>query len=131
MAADGTVSLQCEPFRSVRDLRILKGHFEHLMALDDPSKEDFLFFELLDQDPISDVMAKIKTRYPNAVHLAYTERVANTSITYSGLEHKSLTVREHFSRFFESVTHDEMSEEHQELLDQVIRELGDTLESTS
>ena len=65
------------------------------------------------KDPISDVMAKLKTIYPNAVHLTYVERTSNTQIAYSGLEHKTLSVREHFTRFFESVTPDELTEDHQ------------------
>ena len=131
MDASGEVTVDLVPFESVRDVRILRDQFDNLMAGDDPSPTDFLFFELLDKDPISDVMAKLKTIYPNAVHLTYVERTSDTQIAYSGLEHKTLSVREHFTRFFESVTPDELSEEHLKMLDEVILDLGEDLESSS
>ncbi len=114
-----------------RDLRVKRGLFEELMTESDPHPEDYLFFELENRDPISEVMNRLRQKYPNAVHLAYVRQEVETSLTTVTKQHHEVRIESHFSRFFEEVTGAALQPDQEEVLLKVIGELGDTLEPSS
>lgn len=52
-----------------RDMRVLKGTFDELMQ---DESDDYIFFELEDQNYVMDAMSQLRRRYPYAMGLEYT-----------------------------------------------------------
>lgn len=129
--ADGQIETQRVPMPIRRDLRVKRGLFEDLMADADPHPEDYLFFELENRDPISEVMNRLRDKYPNAVHLMYVRHDVDTTLTTVSRQHHEIRIETHFSRFFEEVTGAALASDQEETLMEVISELGDALEPSS
>jgi exonuclease SbcD len=130
MDRDGEISVQRMPILPVHDLRVVQGDFASIDAdaEEDPNRNDYIFFELTDRDPISEVMARLKAKYPNAVHLSYVERQREGPLSVATTQHHELSIEDHFSRFYESVTKEPLEDDQRTRLTDVIRELGTALE---
>ncbi len=129
--AEGNVQTSRVPTPIRRDLRVKRGLFEELMAQDDSHSEDYLFFELENRDPISEVMNRLRDKYPNAVHLMYVEREIETELGTAPTQHHEVRIEDHFSSFFEQVTGAALEEDQRSALMTVIAELGDAVEPPS
>lgn len=66
----GTVTSQRIPFRPKRNLRIIRGRFEDLLAIAEPS-EDFIKIVLTDPEPVIDPMRRLREFYPSACQMIY------------------------------------------------------------
>lgn len=130
LAADGSVDTQRIPISGKRDLRVVRGRFDDLIATPEGPTQDYLFFELTNENPVSDVMNRLRERYPNAVHLTYLRQDQETELQTTATHHQERSVYEHFSDFFELVTGHELGEDRQAALIEVLAELGDELEAT-
>ena len=62
---EGRVTTEFHPLVPRKDVRIIEGTFDELMAKDDPAPNDFLMAELMDDKPVIDVMARLRKKYPN------------------------------------------------------------------
>ena len=129
--ADGQIETQRIPMPMRRDLRVKRGLFDDLMTDADPHPEDYLFFELENRDPISEVMNRLRDKYPNAVHLMYVRQDIDTTLTTVNRQHHEIRIETHFSRFFEEVTGAALAVDQEETLMEIIGELGDILEPSS
>jgi DNA repair protein SbcD/Mre11 len=129
--ADGVVATERVPMPIRRDLRVKRGLFETLMAEEDVQPKDYIFFELENRDPISEVMNRLRETYPNAVHLMYVERDVDTALTTPSVQHHEVRIEDHFARFFEQVTGAPLEDDQDAALREVIGELGDELEPPS
>ncbi len=69
---NGTVQTAFLPFSPRRDVRVVEGNFNEIMARNGCS--DFLLFRLTDREPILDGMAKLRQKYPNAMALEMPNR---------------------------------------------------------
>jgi exonuclease SbcD len=130
LGADGSIETRRLPIRGPRDLRVVHGSFDEVMAASDGNRSDYLFFELTDQNPISDVMNRLRERYPNAVHLSYVTQVLETELQTATTHHNETSVFEHFSNFFEIVNGYSLGEEREGALIQVLADLGDEMEAS-
>lgn len=70
----GTVETTFLPFTPKRDVRVVTGLFDDIMAQDDERPDDFLLVRLEDTEPILDGMAKIRKKYPHALALETPNR---------------------------------------------------------
>ena len=69
---DGTWTRRRRPLEARRDLRILTGTLDELLApsfYQDEAVEDYLKIVLTDERALFDPMAKLRTVYPNILHL--------------------------------------------------------------
>jgi DNA repair protein SbcD/Mre11 len=131
MGPEGEVETRRVPLQGERDLRVLRGSFDEVMAMSGANRKDYLFFELTNENPVSDVMNRLRERYPNAVHLCYLTQAIETALETVTTHHNELSVFEHFGHFFELVTGNELGEERTEALIEVLAELGDDMAASS
>lgn len=130
MGPDGAIETQRLPVHGRRDLRVIRGSFDEVVLGSDGNPNDYLFFELTDQNPVSDVMNRLRERYPNAVHLSYVTPVLETELQTATTHHNETSVFEHFRTFFEIVSGSELGDEREEALIEVLAELGDEMEAS-
>jgi len=71
MDAHGACAIEQVPLRPRRDLRVLEGALEDLLEQGrrDPAAQDYLLVRLQDRHAILDPMGKLRTVYPNVLHL--------------------------------------------------------------
>ena len=131
MDGNGDITVQRIPITPVHDLRVIQGTFSAICAEahEDPHRDDYIFFELTDRDPISEVMARLKVSYPNAVHLRYAERQVEGPMKVASTQHREVSMDKHFERFYHAVTKETLEDDQRARLAQVIRELGADLEA--
>lgn len=88
--ADGKVTLEKRLLTPIRDMRTVEGKIDEILK--HPVNEDYVFVRLLDETPVLMPMEKIRSVYPNAMHVERviqapqinggekTERVARTKM---------------------------------------------------
>ncbi|MDN6398257.1 MAG: exonuclease SbcCD subunit D [Alkalibacterium sp.] len=64
-----TFNVEMIEIKTERDMKVLKGTFNELMA---DESEDYIFFELEDNNYVMDAMNQLRRRYPYAMGLEYT-----------------------------------------------------------
>lgn len=71
MDARGACAVEQIPLRPRRELRVLEGELEDLLARGrrDPAAGDYLLVRLLDRHAILDPMGRLRAVYPNVLHL--------------------------------------------------------------
>ncbi|WP_156292027.1 exonuclease SbcCD subunit D [Oceanobacillus salinisoli] len=67
MDADGNISIEKRLLTPRRDIRIVEATMEEL--LQQPVNEDYVFVRLLDEAPVLSPMEKVRSVYPNAMHV--------------------------------------------------------------
>lgn len=104
--ATGNVSIERIKLTPRRDLRILEGNLQDLIAAgaNDPGREDYVMARLTDSGALLDAMSRLRAAYPNALTI---ERIEPTGIT-NGLDtahdHRKVGIQDLFSRFYEDMT---------------------------
>lgn len=92
----------------LRDMRILRGSFAEIIT---QSSNDYIFFELTDDEIIFDPMNQLRKKFPNAMGLEYVNRqtvtVSDISLTKSDLKTKKLP--DLFIDFYENFTETSLS----------------------
>lgn len=63
----GELSIEKIHFTPRRDLREVKGYLKEILQM--PQSEDYCFVTLLDETPVLQPMAQIRTVFPNAMHV--------------------------------------------------------------
>ena len=94
-----------------RDLRCIEGRMEDILA-EAPSageREDYVMVKLLDKDPILDPMGKLRTIYPNVLHLERPLYEGSGSVARLDVDHRTIGDVDLFSLFFKEVTGDEIT----------------------
>lgn len=98
-----------------RDMRVLKGTFEELMA---KKSEDYVFFELEDESYVMDAMNQLRRRFPNAMGLEYISRKEETdrALAYHQKQLKALSTETVFAHFYQQYKGKELNEEHRNII---------------
>ncbi|MFD2759782.1 exonuclease SbcCD subunit D [Lentibacillus juripiscarius] len=65
--ADGNVSIEKRGLTPARDIRTVEATMEELLM--HPVSEDYVFVRLLDETPVLSPMERIRSVYPNAMHV--------------------------------------------------------------
>ncbi|WP_428609526.1 exonuclease SbcCD subunit D [Sedimenticola sp.] len=67
----GVKQIEQVDLKPLHDMRILEGELEQLLAQGkaDPQRDDYLLVRLTDTHAILDIMGKLRTVYPNVLHL--------------------------------------------------------------
>ena len=72
-------------------------------------REDYVMVKLLDKDPILDPMGKLRTIYPNVLHLERPLYEGSGSVARLDVDHRTIGDVDLFSLFFKEVTGDEIT----------------------
>ena len=105
-----------------RDMRIVKGLFDEIM---EQQSEDYLFFELLDENFVIDAMNQLKRRYPNAIGLEYVakkEREENSSIKHQEQLEK-LSIQDIFADFYTHYKEKNLTDERKDIIDNILHQM--------
>lgn len=103
MDGEGNTEIEKRVLQPLRDLRTVEGYMEDILKL--PSSDDYVFVHLLDETPVLSPMEKVRSVFPNAMHV---ER-KNFSIQHSSGNSGQVQARrkmsdlELFRTFYEEV----------------------------
>ncbi|MCJ7841036.1 exonuclease SbcCD subunit D [Lederbergia sp. NSJ-179] len=128
---DGEVSIEKRLFTPKREMRTIEATMSELLT--DPVCEDYVFVRLLDETPILSPMEKIRSVYPNAMHVE-RKHLATETISTSKQVRSKMSDLELFQSFYEQVKGEKASEETErifrEVLDELLREEQETATPT-
>lgn len=130
MDAEGKISLDKRLLKPRRDIRTVEATLEELLT--HSINEDYVFVKLLDDAPVLSPMEKIKSVYPNAMHverinysLSSTSTESETTVNRSKMSDLDL-----FKSFYKEVKGDDATEETEaifkEVLDDLLKEANET-----
>jgi exonuclease SbcD len=124
---DAAGGARIEPIRLTprRDLRILEGRLADLLVRPAPgaSLDDYLLVRLTDKEALLDPIGKLRTVYPNVLHLERPGLLEGGTLGTAGRDHLRHTAEELFASFFEQVTDDPLGDPERAVLAEVIEDL--------
>lgn len=105
-----------------RDLRSVTGFMNDILTHD--KNEDYVFVNLLDETPVISPMEKIRTVYPNAMHIS-RQSTLNYSVEPTRVNEKQhiLTPLEKYELFFKKVKGTNLTSEQLEIIHEIMNEL--------
>lgn len=110
----------------LRDLRVIKGEFNELIA---GESQDYIYFELTDQTYVMEAMNKLRSRYPNAMGIDYInlkiKEKASQERTSSEL--RSLELDELFNEFYQDARDRQLDHPRQDIVHEITREVHKAL----
>lgn len=136
VAAQTPAQIQLLPLTALRDVRIIEGELAHLLDLGitDAKREDYLMVRLLDKHAILDAMGKLRSVYPNVLHLERTGLMAGEQAVALNRDHIKKGEMAMFRDFFSQVSGEELSDAQQAVMDEILTKLhrdeGDSVGST-
>lgn len=121
--ADGFVDIEKKELIPKRDLRTVKGTMEEILQF--PVSDDYIFVQLLDKTPVLSPMEKIRSVFPNAMHverknISFPSTFVGTS---SSLKRKDKSDLELFQAFYKEVKGVKPTEDMNEILKDVLDEM--------
>ncbi|HEX6595027.1 MAG TPA: exonuclease SbcCD subunit D [Bacillota bacterium] len=129
MDEHGEVSIAQRDLHPKRDMRTVETTMEDLLSK--PINEDYVFVRLTDKTPILSPMEKIRSVYPNAMHVErkhYFLPLASVTRDET-VDRKQMSDLDLFKAFYKDVKGEEPSEETEaifkEVLDDLLRENED------
>ncbi|MGI2095576.1 exonuclease SbcCD subunit D [Shewanella glacialipiscicola] len=113
------------PLKSMRDVRILEGELETLLAQGkmDIKREDYLMVRLLDKHAILDAMGKLRAVYPNVLHLERTGLMAGQQQVALSRDHIKKGEMDMFCDFFSQVSGESLTQAQQTVMDDLLTKL--------
>ena len=118
----GEVEITKQSLVQQRDIRTVKATMEDLLQHE--QSEDYVFVKLLNEAPVLSPMEKIRSVYPNAMHV---ERVVNRSLPDKAVSRVSdierLDDRALFRSFYEEMTGTKPDEETESIVAEVLQEM--------
>jgi len=136
VAAQTPAQIQLLPLTALRDVRIIEGELAHLLDLGitDAKREDYLMVRLLDKHAILDAMGKLRSVYPNVLHLERTGLMAGEQAVALNRDHIKKGEMAMFRDFFSQVSGEALSDAQQAVMDEILTKLhrdeGDSVGST-
>jgi DNA repair protein SbcD/Mre11 len=119
---EGNVTVEKRELIPNRDMRTVEGTIEEIQH--HPVSEDYVFVKLLDETPVLFPMEKIRSVYPNAMHIERKMLMPTTSI-----DRESKTERgkkddiQLFSGFYKEMMGENVDEETKTLFEEVLYEV--------
>lgn len=125
LQADGKVEISKRLFTPRRDMRTVEGTMEEILAMD-PS-DDYIFIDLLNKTPVLSPMEKIRTVFPNVLHLNRPfDQMIVTEEKIERVQKKQQTDLELFTAFYEEVKGFTPEEEAVNVFKEVVEDLLQT-----
>ncbi|MFQ3230285.1 exonuclease SbcCD subunit D [Reinekea sp.] len=107
------------------DLRVIEGQFETILSdgFKDENKEDYLLIRLVDKESIIDAIGKLRSIYPNILHLEKTGVVQAANTKQVTKEHLKRSELELFADFYQKTLDEKLSEPQRQILETLINDL--------
>ncbi|WP_249872065.1 exonuclease SbcCD subunit D [Oceanobacillus saliphilus] len=134
MDGDGNISFEKRLLTPRRDIRTVEATLKDLLTHD--LNEDYVFVKLLDESPVLSPMEKVKSVYPNAMHVERKNDTLSPSLTggENSVSRSKMSDLDLFRAFYKEVKGNEASEEAEaifiEVLDDLLKEANETTTDT-
>jgi exonuclease SbcD len=124
MDKQGRVEVTELPLTPRHDLRSVTGTLEEVLSAagDDPRKEDYLLAVLEDDEVLLNPMAKLRTVYPNVLHIERPHFGAATMGASTQGDHRKLSTLDLFGSFWKNAGKDALDEPRLKVLAEIIKE---------
>ncbi|RNF39139.1 exonuclease SbcCD subunit D [Planococcus salinus] len=116
---EGKASVEKRFFQPQRDMRTVEGLMEDILRQE--VSEDFVFVKLLDDAPILYPMEKVRSIYPNAMHVE-RKNFAGTAVQSDTGERRKMDSLSLFHAFYEEVKGEKPSSETEAIFREVVQE---------
>jgi exonuclease SbcD len=105
ISANGVALIDHVPLAPLRDMRILEGSLEAILAsgATDPHSDDYVMARLTDTHAILDIVGKLREVYPNILHIERPGLQREGSLAGAGREMMKQSELELFERFYSEV----------------------------
>ncbi|PSL40422.1 exodeoxyribonuclease I subunit D [Planomicrobium soli] len=120
MDASGGVAVEKRLFRPNRNMRTVEGTMDEILKHE--LNEDFVFVKLLDDAPILYPMEKVRSVYPNAMHVERKNFIGTASQGATGGARRKMDSLSLFKAFYEEVKGEAASKETEEIFKDVLNE---------
>lgn len=122
---EGKADFELLPLSTMRDVRIIEGSLVELLEQGkiDVNREDYLMVRLSDKNAILDAMGKLRSVYPNVLHLERTGLMRDNGKVALSRDHIKKGEMDMFSDFFAQVSGESMTEAQQHAMTTAIDEL--------
>ena len=125
MGAEGECEIKHFPLTARRDMRIISGAMDDIIrdAKNDPNANDYLLISLDDKQAILDPMGKLRTVYPNVLHL---ERPGLMSARPQQLAHRDLMKKGElsmFKDFYRQTLDEDVTVEQEKILNELLDDI--------
>jgi len=120
---EGKVEIEPIYLKPLHDMRVIKGLFKELM---NQKSDDYVFFELKDENYVMDAMNQLRRRFPNAMGLEYAAKKEEGQI-YKKYDQKSLKempLEDLFSDFYQQFKQKELATNRKEIVESTLHEIG-------
>ncbi len=118
---EGKVEITKIPIEPIRDIRTVEGSFQELLKHE--KSGDYVFIRLLDQEPVSDAMERIRTVYPNALHLGRASRDRNVENPMTAEDIGKKRPMEIITEFYRQVQGEKPDKISETILEEVLASL--------
>lgn len=125
----GDTAIRTIPLIPLRDMRKIRGSYQEVMFrkfYQEMNTEDYIQVTLTDEEDIPDGLQRLRTVYPNLMHLEYDNKRTRSSHQIEGAEEaEKKTELELFEEFYELQNNQGMSGQQRAFAQQLIQELLD------
>lgn len=121
----GTIDIYEEDIEYLRDMRSIEGYYMDIIQASeyDDNKTDYLHVTLYDEDPIPDVMARIREIYPNLMTLVYKNSSTDKIEMEKQEMRKSKDPFDLFNEFYEYRNNRKLDDRKSKLVKDIINDV--------
>lgn len=125
----GNISVETVELKPKRDLRCIEGYLADILKgpQNGESSDDYLMVTLKDDGAILDAMGKIRSVYPNALHIERPQYTSSKNTLNVDGNFRKMDITELFSSFYKQVTDVEMSEMQRLAFSDIVNKLNSSL----
>jgi DNA repair protein SbcD/Mre11 len=122
MDEKGNISVENIVLNPRRDLRCVEGYIDDILKgpQNGESKNDYIMVTLKDEGAILDAMGKIRSVYPNCLHIERPQLTPSGNLCGPDSNFKKMSIEDLFSSFYKQMTDSEMSEEQALALENIL-----------
>ena len=120
---EGQVTTRFIPLRPRHNVRIITGTFAELMQQEDLYNDDFIRADLMDENPVIDAMARLRTRYPHIMALT-SRRLTKEDSGERHLDlHKKVSELDMIEIFMEEFRNRKLNDEEKKYIQHILEEI--------
>jgi exonuclease SbcD len=120
--AQGSIQVKQRNLIPYREIRSIEARMEDLLR-HEPS-DDYIFVTLLDENPVLSPMEKVRSVYPNAMHVARrSSGGADNTFTLNKMQRQKTDDLSLFKAFYKEVKGEELTDEKEQLFIEILREI--------
>jgi exonuclease SbcD len=125
ISAAGDVTTEYVELQPLRDMRILEGALEDILAAgaSDPHSDDYVLARLTDTHAILDIIGKLRDVYPNTLHLERPGLQPKGGMPDAGREMLKQSELELFENFYAEVNGEPVTDAQRDIVSGILKDL--------